>query len=218
MRDNYVQELAALHRHLTDLGKAAETSVNKAIKAYVDSDTELAHEVFSDDLRINASTAEIEKETHKIIALQQPVAQDLRMLFAVLHVSLDLERIADHAVSIGKIALHRDDHAEDSKTVTGYLAEMAQVAEKMIAQALESYINKDAKKARKVALMDERIDELLDAVYKDTAERMKKNSDLVTPGIDYIGVANSLERIGDYVTNICERVVFLNTGEIVELN
>ena len=218
MRDNYVQELTKLHNHLTELGKAAETSVNKAIRAYVEGDTELAHEVFSDDLRINASTAEIEKETHKIIALQQPVAQDLRMLFAVLHVSLDLERIADHAVSIGKVALHSDGVTEDSKTVTGYLAEMAEVAEKMIAGALESYIAKDAKKARKVAMMDERIDELLDDVYRDTAERMKRNTGLITRGIDYIDIANSLERIGDYVTNICERVVFLNTGEIVELN
>lgn len=135
MRNNYVQELEALHNKLLGLGKAAETSVNKATQAYIESDTELAHEVFSDDLRINATTAEIEKDTHKIIALQQPVAQDLRMLFAVLHVSIDLERIADHAVSIGTIALRNQDHDEESQTVKGYLARMAQVAEKMIADA-----------------------------------------------------------------------------------
>ena len=70
MRNNYVQELEALHNKLLDLGKAAETSVNKATQAYIESDTELAHEVFSDDLRINATTAEIEKDTHKIIALR----------------------------------------------------------------------------------------------------------------------------------------------------
>ena len=213
MRNNYVQELEALHNKLLGLGKAAETSVNKATKAYIESDTELAHEVFSDDLRINATTAEIEKDTHKIIALQQPVAQDLRMLFAVLHVSIDLERIADHAVSIGTIALRNQDHDEESQTVKGYLARMAQVAEKMIAD-----ITRDAKKARKVALMDEEIDELLEAVYRDTAERMERKRELIPAGIDYLGVAGSLERIGDYVTNICERVVFLNTGEIVELN
>ena len=95
---------------------------------------------------------------------------------------------------------------------------MAQVAEKMIADALDSYITRDAKKARKVALMDEEIDELLEAVYRDTAERMERKRELIPAGIDYLGVAGSLERIGDYVTNICERVVFLNTGEIVELN
>ena len=212
MRNNYVQELEALHNKLLGLGKAAETSVNKATQAYIESDTELAHEVF------NATTAEIEKDTHKIIALQQPVAQDLRMLFAVLHVSIDLERIADHAVSIGTIALRNQDHDEESQTVKGYLARMAQVAEKMIADALDSYITRDAKKARKVALMDEEIDELLEAVYRDTAERMERKRELIPAGIDYLGVAGSLERIGDYVTNICERVVFLNTGEIVELN
>ena len=218
MRNNYVQELEALHNKLLGLGKAAETSVNKATQAYIESDTELAHEVFSDDLRINATTAEIEKDTHKIIALQQPVAQDLRMLFAVLHVSIDLERIADHAVSIGTIALRNQDHDEESQTVKGYLARMAQVAEKMIADALDSYISRDAKKARKVALMDAELDELLEAVYRDTAERMERKRELIPAGIDYLGVAGSLERIGDYVTNICERVVFLNTGEIVELN
>ena len=95
---------------------------------------------------------------------------------------------------------------------------MAQVAEKMIADALDSYITRDAKKARKVALMDEEIDELLEAVYRDTAERMERKRELIPAGIDYLGVAGSLERIGDYVTNIGERVVFLNTGEIVELN
>ena len=218
MRLHYNLLLDKLHAQLLRLGKASTRSVQKAVGAYTTSNTELAHEVFSDDLRINALTAEIEKEVHKIIALQQPVAQDLRLLFAVLHVSIDLERIADHAVSIAKITIEQKEYAEDSKTVMAKLAEMSSVAEVMIAEALLAYMERDAKKARKVALMDEQIDVLLEEAYQLTADRMQKKADLIPVGIHYINVANSLERIGDYVTNICERVVFLNTGQIVELN
>lgn len=218
MRAHYNLLLDKLHAQLMGLGKASNQSVQKAVGAYTTSDTEMAHEVFSDDLRINALTADIEKEVHKIIALQQPVAQDLRLLFAVLHVSIDLERIADHAVSIAKITIEQKEYAEDSKTVMAALAKMSSVAETMIEEALMAYMERDAKKAKKVALMDEEIDELLEEVYQLTVDRMQKKADLIPVGIHYINVANSLERIGDYVTNICERVVFLNTGQIVELN
>lgn len=218
IRKNYAQELEALHNHLTELGSAAKRSVHKAITAYINRDPELAHELFSDDLRINASTADIEKEAHRIIALQQPVASDLRMLFAVLHISLDLERIADHAVSIARAVLRRNPEEEDVESITNNLREMANLAEAMIEAALNAYIAKDASAARKIAAEDERMDAWLKEIYRDSAKHMQKNPDIILTGISYIGISNNLERIGDYVTNICERVVFLNTGEIIELN
>lgn len=218
MRRNYAQDLATLNQHLTDLGKSAQRSVSKAIKAYITRDVELAHELFSDDLRINAATAEIEKEAHRIVALQQPVASDLRLVFAILHISLDLERIADHAVSIARATLRRNPEELDVATITDNLQKMATIAEKMIAQSLEAFIAKDAVAARKIASKDEKIDELLKEIYKDSGKHMEENPEIIQTGISYIGISNNLERVGDYVTNICERVVFISTGEIVELN
>lgn len=217
-RKNYAQELEMLDTHLTQLGQAAKNSVQKAVTAYITRDRELAHELFSDDLRINASTAEIEKEAHRIVALQQPVASDLRMIFAVLHICLDLERIADHAVAIARAVLRRSPDEEDVEFLTDYLKEMASIAEHMIDVALKAYIDKDADAARKIATEDEKLDILLKEVYKHGAKSMQNNPEIIMTGINYIGISNNIERIGDYVTNICERIVFLNTGEIVELN
>lgn len=218
MRITYIQALEDLHNHLTRLGNAANESVHKAVRAFVEQDKELAHELFSDDLRINAETAEIEKEAYRLIALQQPVAGDLRMIFTVLHASNDLERIADHAVAIAKATLRREPDAEDDSNIVEKLTQMAEISQAMITNVIQAYINKDAAFAKEIARTDEQIDMLLKDVYRESLYRMEKDSNLIPLGINYIGVANNIERIGDYVTNICERVVFLNTGEIIELN
>ncbi|MGX7349539.1 phosphate signaling complex protein PhoU [Dolosicoccus paucivorans] len=220
MRKTYVQELNQLHDNLILLTKKVNASILKSVDAFIKEDRELAHELFSDDLRINALAAEMEKDTYRIIALQQPVASDLRMIFTVIHASTDLERMGDHAVSIAKATLRRTEDTSESKTVTKLLKDMADLVTQMSADVLKAYMAKDASMAKQIASRDEQVDALLKEVYREARIRMsqKTGEEVVEMGLGYIGVANNLERIGDYITNICERIVFLNTGEIVELN
>ncbi|MGO4929138.1 phosphate signaling complex protein PhoU [Fundicoccus sp. Sow4_D5] len=214
----FEEELKSLFVHLTKLGIAANESVHKAIKAHNTSDKELAKELFADDLRINALTVEIEKEAFRIIALQQPVASDLRLVFTVLTASLDIERIADHAVSIGRAVIRRQETEQQVDQLNDVVNRMAETAQTMISDAMDAFVNRDAATARKVAMLDEVVDAGLKEIYNESARRMQKNTEMVPSGISYINIGNSLERIGDYVTNICERIVYLNTGEIIELN
>lgn len=218
MRKVFEEELKSLFVHLTKLGIAANESVHKSIKAHNTNDKELAKELFADDLRINALTVEIEKEAYRIIALQQPVASDLRLVFTVLTASLDIERIADHAVSIGRAVIRRQETDQQVEQLNDVVNKMAETAQMMISDAMDAFVNRDAATARKVALLDEVVDAGLKEIYNESAKRMQKNTDMVPSGISYINIGNSLERIGDYVTNICERIVYLNTGEIIELN
>lgn len=219
MRENYKHELDALHKHLTKIAKAVKTSVKKSVKAYAENDEELAHELFSDDLRINAETADIEKRIYKIVALQQPVANDLRMIFAVLHISRDLERMGDHAVTIARATVRQQKNdTKEIEEINQLLNKMGKAVQDMIKGAIESFMNRDANQARDVAKQDENVDELFKQVFKLVANQMRLNHDVVPVGLNTISVISSLERIGDYVTNICESVVFLNTGDIVELN
>lgn len=218
MRSVFAQDLETIFNELTQLGQAANVSLHKAIEAYFNDDKELAHELFSDDLRINAATADIEKLAYRIIALQQPVAKDLRLIFTVLHSSLDIERIADHAVSIGKATLRLDEHFTPVKEINDLISQMANIAESMLNDAIRAFKERDTRAARQIADRDREIDLLLKEVFKLTIGQMESSTELVTTGISYIGVGRNLERIGDYVTNICERIVFLIDGEIVELN
>lgn len=218
MRKVFDEELKSLFVHLTKLGIAANEAVHKSIKAHNTSDKELAKELFADDLKINALTVEIEKEAYRIIALQQPVASDLRLVFTVLTASLDIERIADHAVSIGRAVIRRKETDQQVDQLNDIVNRMAETSQTMISEAMDAFVNRDAESARKVALQDEIVDAGLKEIYHESAKRMQKNTDMVPSGISYINIGNSLERIGDYVTNICERIVYLNTGEIIELN
>ena len=218
MRSVYEQELKDLYVQLTSLGNAANESLHKAVTAYQNDDKELAHELFSDDLRINASTADIEKAAYRIIALQQPVAGDLRLIFTVLHCSQDIERIADHAVSIAKATMRLDEDFKDAPQINQVLMEMAEKVQVMLTESIVAFMEQDSRGAKAIAERDEEVDTLLSKLFRLVIKDMEAQSDVITSGVSYIGVARNLERIGDYVTNICERIVYLNTGEIIELN
>lgn len=218
MRVQYNQDLEGLYTSLAELGHAANESVHKAVKAYVDFDKELAHELFSDDLRINAQTVEIEREAFRIIALQQPVSEDLRLVFTVIHASLDIERIADHAVSIARAVIRRETKGTDVEDLAKKIQQMGEITQQMVTDAIQAFVDKDASAAKEIANRDELVDALLKDVFIEGQQRMINNAETIDAGISYIGVAQSLERIGDYVTNICERIVYFSTGDIVELN
>lgn len=218
MREAFQEELDKFLDDLIMLSNLANESLHKAMKAFEEDDRELAHEVVSDDLKTNAKSAEIEREAYRLIALQQPVAGDLRKIFTVLLANSDVERLADHAVSIARTVIRRNPAEDHIEELDAIVQKMATITQSMISDAITALVNSDAEAAREIAERDNEVDSLRAQVYGKAARYMESHTEVVIGGINYISVANSLERIGDYVTNICERIVYLNTGDIVELN
>lgn len=218
MRQVYTQELQQLLESLTRLANAANESLHIAMQAYNEDDPDLAQTLFSKDLRINAATVDIELDAYRIVVLQQPVADDLRQVFTVLQASSDIERIADHAVSIARSVIRRNnDHASVSET-DERINKMAEIVAQMLTDVTKAVVEHDDEAAREIASRDNKVDALLKEIISETANRMESNTEDIPIGISAIQIATSLERIGDYVTNICERVVYLQSGSIVELN
>lgn len=217
MRRVFEEELNDLHLRFSEMGMMVNESIYKSVKAFINHDKELASEVIKSDQAINERELDLEKRSFEMIALQQPVTTDLRIIVTVMKASSDLERMADHAVSIAKSTIR----VKGNKRIPEIEAEIAEMADKvkvMVEDVLEAYVKNDAKRAKKIAAMDSEVDVYFKKIYKNCIEEMKSNSDIVVGASDYMLVAGYLERIGDYVTNICEWIVYLSTGKVSELN
>lgn len=216
MRERYIKDLEAFTDQLAAMGVAVNEQVHKAVKSFQDVDASVFAILDVEDKHINQMTNEIEKEAYRLIALQQPVAEDLRLIFSILNASSDLERIADHAVAIARNVSRSETEKVDN--LAQIIDEMAMEATGMLTDVMEAFAKKDKKAAEEIANRDHKIDHGLKNLYRQSAKRMQHDSELVSSGINYLGIGNSIERIGDYITNICERIVYLSEAEIVELN
>lgn len=210
MRRVFEEELNDLHLRFSEMGMMVNEAIYKSVKAFINHDKELAKEVIANDHFINERELDLEKRSFEMIALQQPVTTDLRIIVTVMKASSDLERMADHAVSIAKSTIR----VKGNKRIPEIEAEIADMADKvkvMVEEVLEAYVKNDSKKAKKIAKMDGEVDLYFKQIYKSCIEEMKANSEIVVGASDYMLVAGYLERIGDYVTNICEWIVYLST-------
>ena len=206
LRTQFEEELLNLHNQFYEMGMLVSSAIHKSVRAYVKHDKEIAQEVIENDEAINNMEVRLEKKSFEMIALQQPVTTDLRMIITVMKASSDLERMGDHAVSIAKSTIRVKGETR--------IAEI----EKEISD-MSDYVKKtDQEDARMIAQMDERVNDYYRDIYYKTIDSMKANPETVVSGTDYLSVAQYLERIGDYVTNICEWIVYLATGKISELN
>lgn len=217
MRRAYDEELEKMHRTFSQMGNMVNEAVYKAVKAFVTHDKELAKRVIEEDLKINEIEHQLEQESIELIALQQPVTGDLRKIITVMKACADLERIGDHAVSISKSTI-RVKGTKRIKDIEDLISLAGDKIMRMGQDIIEAYIQYDAEKAVKIAERDEEIDELATRIRKDSIEEMKRDSDLVLGATDYILVSTYLERMGDYITNISEWILYYDTGEIQELN
>lgn len=217
MRQNFEEELNDLHVHFSEMGMMVSEAVYKSVKAFINHDKELAHNVIENDVAINNREAELEKKCFELIALQQPVTSDLRKIITVMKACADLERMGDHAVSISKSTIRVKGNKRDPK-IEAEIADLSEIVKKRVEEVLEAYLQYDVTKAREIAQKDDLIDEAAHSITEKAIEDMKRSSDLVIGAADYILVASYLERIGDYVTNICEWIVYHETGKVVELN
>ncbi len=148
--------------------------------------------------------------------MQQPVANDLRTVITVLKASSDVERMGDHAQSIAQATIRMKGETR-LKDVEEEISKMGRLVKHMVEDTMLAYIKGDEEKAREIAASDTKVDEMYEAIQALTIEQIKEQPEAIVAGKDYFQVLTYLERIGDYATNICEWVVFLKTGKIIEL-
>ena len=213
MRKSFEHQLEDLNQDLLKLGSMVEERIHKAITALKEQDDELANQVVENDDEIDDYQMEIEQECINLTALQQPVAKDLRRINMVSKMATDLERIADLAQNIAQIALELS--ASDYVKPLVDLPKMGEIAQEMIHDALDAFVNSNADKAKEVAQRDSKINDLDEQILRELLTYMVEDPKTVQQSNDLIFVSRYLERIGDHVTNICEDIVYIITAERV---
>ncbi len=213
------------HRHLDDelnslrdrvllLGGEVETVLQRAMTALVNRDSDLAHGVLTHDDAIDRIEVEIDRQCIDIIALRQPAARDLRFVISVAKMAPVLERIADHACNIARAAIDLNNEPELKPNIE--LQQMAEHASSMLRGALDAFTSNDARAAREVIERDTQINELYNQVFHSLIERMVSEPSTATRNARLIFVAKHLERIGDYVTDICELTVYMAEAAFIK--
>jgi phosphate transport system protein len=207
------KELGQLEKQLLTLTAVVEESVQQAIKALSGHNRELAQKVIDNDDHINRLEVDLEEECLKVLALHQPVANDLRMIVAVLKINNDLERIADQAANICERALAI---SESPKMICPLeLDKMGEKVIDMLEKALDSLVNADLVMARNVLELDDEVDAIHSGNYKSFKDYVRHHPDSVDIVLSYLTVSRHLERVADLATNIAEDVIYLNEGSIV---
>lgn len=208
------QQLDILRDKILLLGGATEAAVKKAMRSLVERDSELAERVLEEDDVINQMEVEIDRMSIEILALQQPAAHDLRFVISVAKITPILERIADHASNIAEAAIILNDEPEIIKFVE--FPSMAAVAGEMLRAALDAFTNEDSKLSREVILRDKEIDASYRRVFDKLLEMMISDPSYTTGAAHLLFVAKHLERIGDYVKDICELNVYLREAVFIK--
>ena len=216
LRVQFEEDLAKLHNQFYAMGNEVLSQINRTVRAFVTHDRELAKEVIEEDAEVNEYEVQLEKKSLEIIALQQPVSQDLRTVITVLKASSDVERMGDHAVSIAQATIRMKGEVR-IQSVEEEISKMGRDVKNFVEAALDLYLNGDVDKAYEIAAMDEKINQYFDDIRDLATQEIKANPDLIVTGRDYFQVISFLERIGDYAKNICEWVVYFETGKIVEM-
>ena len=216
VRANFDQHLRVLEDRVLILGGLVESALVEAVKLLKSRDLEGANRLIRADQRINERRFEIESDTLTLIATQQPVAGDMRILAAILEIVTELERIGDYAKGIANINLMMGDAPLIKPLVD--IPAMADQARDMLHRALQAFTERDVDLARAIAVEDDVLDNLYNQVYRELLTLIMSNPKNIDQATYLTWAAHNLERTGDRVLNICERVIFMVTGEMIELN
>jgi phosphate transport system protein len=215
-RERYHRKLDDLVDQTRDLANQASSALGKSVAALRESNVDLAKEVIKNDQSVDDQSQRIEDLCMELLALQQPMAKDLRRVIGILKIAIDLERISDLAVDVARVTAQSKDKIQITKLE--YIPKMAEVDRKMLAQTMEALANGDADLARQVTKWDYEIDGLYvkarDKILKIIIER----PEVINEGTSLLMVNRHLERIGDHICNICEAIVYMVEGRREHLN
>ena len=215
-REAYHKSLKELQDELLEMGDMVAKAISGSVEALKKRDIETSKKIVEDDLLINKKRFEIEERCLLLIATQQPMAIDLRTIAAILSVITDLERMADHAEGIARINVMIGKESLVKKLVV--MPRMAEKGLLMLERCLKAFMGRDADAARAICDEDTEVDVMYDQVYRELLLMMIENPKIIEGATYLIWVAHNLERIADRVTNIAERVVFMVTGKMEEIN
>ena len=223
-RTKFHEGLEELKQKLLEMAGMAEQAVDRTIEAYRKRDPHLCQRVLEDEPAINRAEREIDDLALDLLAMQQPMAVDLRFILAVIKINADLERVADQAVNIAERVM--DMSAYPPADLPLDLPRMASLAAGMVQRALEAFLQEDAGLAQAVLEMDDVVDRMNREAYISMSKLMKKSPELTPQALDALLIARNLERVADHATNIAEDVIFwvrgadvrhhADTGEISE--
>ncbi len=216
IRATFDQELQDLRDNLLLLGSMVDTAISRSIQALKERDQQLAQEIITDDEKINELRFKIEEDCVSIIARQQPAARDLRLIVAAMNIVLDLERMGDHAAGIATIVLRMGDQPLLKPLID--LPRMARISQDMLRQSLDALMSGDADEALAITRIDEEVDQLYNQIFRELISYMIEDPRTVTRAMYLLFCAHNVERIADRVTNICERVIFVATGQMEEIS
>jgi len=215
MRKTFETEIQALKDELILLGSMVEQQILDSVEALKKRDIDAARRIYDTDGKINAKRYAIEEQVMILIATQQPMAHDLRLLASVLEVSGELERMGDYAKGIATVNLRMGDEPLLKPLID--VPRMAQKGADMLHRALTAFINEDVETARAIPAEDDEVDALYTQVYRELMTFVLKDPSTIDRANYLLWTAHNLERVADRVTNICERTVFIATGEIKEI-
>ena len=216
LRTQFEEELNKLHNQFYSMGTQVSAQLNKAVRAFVSHDRELAEDVITSDVMINQLETKLATKSLEMIALQQPVSGDVRTIITVLKASSDLERMGDHVTSIAKAAINLKGE-ERIHEVEEDISLLGEKVKSVVDASLNAYIQGNDKRAREIADQYQTVKNMSGEIQEKILEAMKENTETITTGKDYLMTLVFLERITGYAVNLCEWIVYLKSGNIVEL-
>ncbi|HXJ93437.1 MAG TPA: phosphate signaling complex protein PhoU [Terriglobia bacterium] len=207
---HFEERLNELRLHLLEMGGLVESAVHMSVQALIEANVELAREVLADEPRINQLEIQNDDLATGLLALEQPVASDLRFITAAIKINNNLERMGDKAANIAErsIALA----SEPAVTSLVDIARLGRLVEPMVHQALDAFVRRDSALARNVLTADDAVDDMRNHISAEIVQRLEEEPRFAKPWLDLLYIARSLERIGDHATNIAEDVVFMVDG------
>ncbi|MGA9532407.1 MAG: phosphate signaling complex protein PhoU [Anaerolineales bacterium] len=216
LRAAYDQAFNGIQEDILRLSEMVDQAIARSLHSLEQRDQVMAKQVIADDDAINNLRFKIEEDCLKLIATQQPAARDLRAIVAAMNIVVDVERMGDYAAGIAKTVIRMGDEPLLKPLID--IPRMVALSRQMLRDAIEAYATRNAEKARQIASRDDEVDHLYKAIFDELVEIMAETPASAPRATYLLWVAHNLERMGDRVTNIAERVVFINTGDMKELN
>lgn len=216
MRTSYLEQLKELNLQLLKMGAMVQDIIETAVQALAKQDLDMAKKVYELDDKIDELELNIEHECMKLLALQQPMAKDLRVIGTIMKIITDLERMGDYAVNIAKVTLDIGNEPLIKPLID--IPRMAKLTEDMAKKSLDAFMKEDIILAEEVAHDDEAVDQIYEDIYTELIGMMIEEPSIIKQATNLLFIGRYLERIADHATNIGERVIYMVTGERVEIN
>jgi len=216
-RYSFDRSLKDIEKSILRMGKLVEQSIHDSVQSLLKLDSEGASRIIKGDDAIDQLYSETEDKCMKMMATQQPMAKDLRILMTGIKILINLERMADYAVDIARVTIELGGYPTNIKPLE-YIGNMGAITEKMLKDGLDAYVHFDVEKAGAMCRLDDEVDRIFSEAFKELVVRMQEDPNVVVQSAYSLFAGRYLERIADHATNIGEEVIYIATGERMELN